>query len=728
MHHSGPLPATQHGAPSATGRVLGSRPTPGPRPSTSASSTRRPARGVTVTRSRPGSGSPVTRSRLPAQAPAAPPPPRRSAAWALNDLAAARAEGPEAWLSDPEAADLAGRYRQLARVGEVDTALARAVVDIRRISGGMVEKVLPIGPVLASDARRRKLRKSTFAYVLSPPTRVFVAVLSLCWAACLTVFWAWWLEPQHRLGVFGLVANSVVLLYVSGYPIFFVVGINRLKNVSPSVSVPLLRTAFVVTRAPSEPWDVAKSTLLAMLGQDFPVPYDVWLCDERPSAEIIDWCNSSGVMLASRNGVEDYHRETWPRRTKCKEGNLAYFYDYWGYRYYDVVAQLDCDHRPSRSYLAEMVRPFSDPAIGYVAAPSVCDANADESWSARGRLYKEATFHGPFQLGHSDGWGPLCIGSHYAVRTRALRDVGGIGPELAEDFSTSFLLNSAGWHGSFAINALAHGDGPTTFSAMLVQEFQWSRSLTTVLLGLVPRNLTRLSWRLRLRFIYALSYYALLVLTTTAGLALAPVAAVTGRPWIDVNYLTFLLHWWSISVWLVLLTVLLRRRGLLRPNSAPILSWENWLYTLSRWPYIARGIGAAIMQSLRPRPVTFKVTPKSVGGLERLPTRLTVPYVVISVLSASAAIVGEASTGAAGYIFLSIVGAMIYTVVSAMVPLLHAREAAVHAGGSFGHALWKTARAPLFLAFLGLIPVALAAARYPVYLTHVFPNWSSFLP
>ena len=59
----------------------------------------------------------------------------------------------------------------------------------------------------------------------------------------------------------------------------------------------------------------------------------------------------------------------------------------------------------------------------------------------------------------------------------------------------------------------------------------------------------------------------------------------------NVNYVEFLLHWWSISVWLMLLTVLLRRRGLLRPHDAPVLSWENWLYTLTRWPFIAWGIG-----------------------------------------------------------------------------------------------------------------------------------------
>ena len=46
---------------------------------------------------------------------------------------------------------------------------------------------------------------------------------------------------------------------------------------------------------------------------------------------------------------------------------------------------------------------------------------------------------------------------------------------------------------------------------MLVQEFQWSRSLTTVFLSLVPRNFRRLSWSLRLRFLYALFFYSLLV-------------------------------------------------------------------------------------------------------------------------------------------------------------------------------------------------------------------------
>jgi cellulose synthase/poly-beta-1,6-N-acetylglucosamine synthase-like glycosyltransferase len=615
--------------------------------------------------------------------------------------------------SAPPSQQAGGRHRQLARRAASDAELAAVSMQIRQLSAGKVKKITSSGPVLAPRPGRRRLRKSTFAPILGRFDRLLVAVLTIGWTICVTAFWAWWLEPSHRVGVMGLVLNSAVLFYVSCYPVFFVVGINRLRNVSRSLAVPLLRVAFVVTRAPSEPWQVASSTLFAMLDQDFPVPYDVWLCDEQPTPEIVGWCDRNDVMLATRNGVQAYHRDVWPRRTRCKEGNLAYFYDNWGYRWYDVVAQLDCDHRPARTYLAEVVRPFSDPAVGYVAAPSVCDANARTSWSARGRLYREATFHGAFQLGHSDGWGPLCIGSHYAVRTQALREVGGIGPELAEDFSTSYLLNSAGWHGAFAINAEAHGDGPNTFPAMLVQEFQWSRSLTTVLLGLVPRNLSRLQLRLRFRFLYALSYYILLVSTTLAGIALAPVAAVTGRPWINVNYVEFLLHWWSISVWLVLMAFLLRRRGLLRPRSAPIFSWENWLYTLARWPYIAWGIGSAMLQRLWPRKVTFKVTPKGSGGLQVFPLRLIAPYIVISIGSSCAAMFGETRNETAGYAFLSILTGAVYAIVSVAIPVLHAHEAASGSLVTHKIALWRTSRAALFVAALTFIPVTLAIVRYP---------------
>ncbi|NBT74301.1 MAG: hypothetical protein EBT14_09015, partial [Betaproteobacteria bacterium] len=130
-----------------------------------------------------------------------------------------------------------------------------------------------------------------------------------------------------------------------------------------------------------------------------------------------------GVKVSTRREHPGYHNNTWPRRRRCKEGNLAYFYDHYGYEQYDVVVQLDADHRPEPGYLRAMVHPFADPHVGYVSAPSICDRNEATSWVARGRLYAESVLHGPLQLGLNAGFAPLCIGSHYAVRTAALAGI-----------------------------------------------------------------------------------------------------------------------------------------------------------------------------------------------------------------------------------------------------------------------------------------------------------------
>src|SRR5215813_4545837 len=321
--------------------------------------------------------------------------------------------------------------------------------------------------------------------LLSPMQRTFHAAAALAWALAVIYFWAWWLKPNHNIGAVSYLVNSIVLGWLTAVPLYFLFLYTRARlSHSDLQLVPNTRVAMVVTKAPSEPWWVVRTTLEAMLAQD--TAHDTWLADEDPTPETIDWCEAHGIRISTRKGVADYHRTTWPRRTRCKEGNLAYFYDHYGYNLYDFVVQMDADHVPSPGYLREMLRPFVDPRIGYVTAPSICDKNATQSWSARGRLYVEATMQGIMQAAYSNGWAPLCIGSHYAVRIKALKDIGGVGPELAEDHSTTLMMNAHGWRGVHAFNAVAHGDGPTTFADLITQEFQWSRSLVTILLQYSP--------------------------------------------------------------------------------------------------------------------------------------------------------------------------------------------------------------------------------------------------
>ncbi len=430
-------------------------------------------------------------------------------------------------------------------------------------------------------------------------------------------FWVWWLGPGHGAWTPGSVMVTVLLAWVFALPAYFYFFACRMTRPNRIVALPDVRVAMVVTKAPSEPWPLVRRTLEAMLGQDLPQPYDVWLADERPSPKTMRWCADNGVQVSTREGVEEYQRETWPRRRRTKEGNLAFFYDHFGYDRYDVVAQLDADHVPAPSYLAEMVRPFADERVGYVSAPSVCDANADQGWTVRGRLYREAAMHGPVQAGSNDGYGPVCIGSHYAVRTEALREVGGLGPELAEDYSTTLWMQSAGWEGVFNVNAEAHGDGPESLDEMLLQELQWARSLGTILVRWAPGKLRSVPWRPRLRLGFALAFYPVQGLALTVATILPLVGVVLQESWGDTSIVGFYVHMWASTLVGLLTAAYLRRCRLLRPVRAKLWSWELVLFQMVRWPCTFWGFLQGMYAGRRSKAVEFKVTPKAGPGSSR---------------------------------------------------------------------------------------------------------------
>lgn len=520
--------------------------------------------------------------------------------------------------------------------------------------------------------------------VLTAPARRLLWLLVGFWLIGTLAFWHWALQPSVWVSGPGTLLNLVLLLYVTGIPAWPFYLFLRMQQVRPRLPLPSpLRVAMVVTKAPSEPWPLVQRTLEAMLLQR--PAHDTWLADEQPTEAVRRWCALHGVRLSSRAGVAAYHRDRWPRRTRCKEGNLAYFYDHHGYANYDVVVQLDADHVPQSGYLEAMLQPFRDPRIGYVAAPSICNANASSSWVARGRLFAEAVLHGPMQLGWNRGWAPLCIGSHYAVRTQALQQAGGLGPELAEDHSTTLLLNASGWRGAFAHRAICHGLGPQTFDDAMVQEFQWSRSLTTILLCHFPAVVGQLPPRLRLQFLYAQIFYPLRGMLTLAVLGLPALALALDRPWMHIHYPSFLLF----SALQMVLTVLpvwqLRRAGLLRPPAAPLFSWEQALFELCRGPWVLAGVLNGIAAVLRPRPVAFRVTRKSTGPAP-LPLRFLAPYLGASLIGLIAAVqLGSSARFARGYVLLTLITTATFAVTALAVAWLSHRQVPSRFPGHWPH-------------------------------------------
>lgn len=494
------------------------------------------------------------------------------------------------------------------------------------------------------------------------------------WLGCVGYLGEWWFDSAHVKSYPRYIAVTIALAWITLIPAYFIFIFAFAKVPVDNVDVPSdWRIAAVVTKAPSEPLAVVQKTLLGALHQEG-VRHDVWLADEAPSVETLAWCHENGVRVSTRRSAEDYQRADWPRRARCKEGNLAYFYDRYGYSHYDIVSQFDADHVPSPGYLKRAVAPFVDPRVGYVSAPSICDTNAAQNWAARGRLYVEASLHGALQVGYNSGWGPLCIGSHYTVRTAALKQIGGLGPELAEDHSTTLLFNAGGWRGVHAVNAIAHGAGPETFTDLVVQEFQWSRSLMTILLKYSPTYVPRLHGRIRFQFLFSQFWYPLFSVMMAMMYVMPLYSLLSGAPMVNATYFDFFTHMLPVSTVVLILAYWWRSTGMFRPADAKILSWEGIAFLFLRWPWSLIGSVAAIIDHLGGRVADFRVTPKGQKSTAPLPFRVIAPYLFLALVSAATAwLVRDPGTAAGFYVF-NIMNAVIYGGLTLLILIRHSLE------------------------------------------------------
>lgn len=519
------------------------------------------------------------------------------------------------------------------------------------------------------------------------------------------VFFVWWVgSPRRESGLVGYLITSIVLLYVHFSFWYYLYFVSRMRKINPYLPMPKLRVALITTRVPSaEPFEITKRTLKAMLNQDYPSQYDVWLADEDPDRNVKRWCKKHGVRISTRKNKHDYHQPTWPRRTRSKEGNLAYFYDTYGYDLYDVVFQFDADHVPEAGYVKHAIKPYADKSVGYVAAPSICDSNARESWSARGRLYVEASMHGSYQMGLNGEFMPHCIGSHYSVRTKALKQIGGIGPELAEDFSTTYLMSINGWNGAFAPDAIAHGDGPVTFADCMKQEFQWSRSLMNLFLTVVPPGLKKLSFKKKFQVVNALLWYPMVVVVSVLGYVLPLVAILKNQPIVSINYVAFVGITSTQLIIVISLVRWLRNQGVFRPADTKVMSWESLLYLLARWPYVAWGIMHSLFDTFSKREFSFKITPKQKNQADELSIIKVSGYILFAILPAMVAVFKSDQTRASGYYFLGLVTSMSYAVLVAAIFYRHFREVSESIASTSGIAKLTLSASLIGISLLGVI-------------------------
>lgn len=514
--------------------------------------------------------------------------------------------------------------------------------------------------------------------VMSAGQKFVYWLLVLIWFGTLLWFWQWWLSSDHVVTILGLLITSYVAAYQTLIPIWFFWFAGHAKKPNLNLPLPAGRVAFMTTKVPSEPNEMLERTLSAMLAQDYPTPFDVWLAAEESindNPTMYAWCKAHGVSVTCRKGIPEFNRRSYPGQTRTKEGNTLSWFAMLGYDKYDFVVQMDSDHAPGRKdYLRYMIAPFINPKVGIVAAPSMNDANSSESWAVKGRVNAETTFHGLMQAGYGAYGASMAIGSHYAVRTKALKVAGGPGPTRAEDAGTTLLVAAAGYDSVFSINADAHGDGPGSFSAIATQEVDWSSSLMRLLLEWTPKVWHKLPTRKKVIFAFSQGWYPSYASHMVIGIFLPVIALITGLPWMNMNYVDFIWRWWALIAACLLPIWYIKSQGWFRPAYAPVMSWELLLFQAIRWPWVVIGCIQGTLATLFKTSYTFHLTPKGKDKARPLGLGSILPYLMIIMMSGLAIITIGSAGRAEGYRWLSLLDITIYTVVLSVIVFRHYKE------------------------------------------------------
>jgi cellulose synthase (UDP-forming) len=532
----------------------------------------------------------------------------------------------------------------------------------------------------SSEWRQEAIAADTTVPVMTVAEKQTYRLLASIWLVANIVFWSWWGRPSHIVTVPRFLLTSFVIAYTLAMPAYFIFFLGRMRRPNPALALlPGLRVTFATTFVPgAEGVEVLERTVIAMRDQ-IGYPHDVWVLDEGNTPEVRALCARVGVHHFSRKGIDRYQAPLWPFKAKTKAGNYNAWLDWMRSRgiQYDILLQMDTDHVPQPGYMMEMLRPFADPAVAYVAAPSITSGNRRESWAVAARYEVEATLHGALQMGYNGGYAPLIIGSHAAFRVAALERIGGFQHTLAEDHHNTLRLNAAGMSGLFSPDAIAIGDGATCFADAMVQEYQWARALTQVLLNFFPKDGRTLRPRLWAQFLFAETWYPLFALTQLIGWLSPIIALLTGRPWVRVDYFAFFGLQLPVTLSCLGIVWWVKRRGWLRPRESALLSWRSALLMLARWPFVLMAVAEAVLGWITKRDFPFRVTPKGARGVKALPIRLLAPYAVI-VLGSLAAIAIHLRSGGArdvdGYLYLALVNAALYVALIVAVMALNIRE------------------------------------------------------
>ena len=454
-------------------------------------------------------------------------------------------------------------------------------------------------------------------------TAILALVAYLSWRVAFTIpagGWdevaAWLLITFEALPVLGLVVRVVTLWDIDT------------RAPRPVSEPPNGMRVAVLIPTYNEPVEVIAPTIAAACALE--PAHETWVLDDGDRDWVEQLCQEYGARYVRR-----------PVHDHAKAGNLNHALDLMaaeaaqGAPWADVLAVLDCDHVPLPAFLTATLGWFDDPEVALVQGPQTFyNSGAFDDDGVTGE--QGVFFHVLMASRNHDGAGPFWCGSTSLLRTRALREVGGIATDtIVEDMHTTLGLIKVGWKTVYHHQTLAVGLAPATPEQYLLQRRRWGLGSMQVLTRERLWKAKRwMSWRNYFEYLSGTLWWlegvaTIVVFLIPAAILVSGAQTSTAGPgtFAAVFLAMFALRMWGVRQ--------LFRHHLHLPTAFALRIFRIPVGVSCLWWLLTR------------RTLEFDVTPKA-GAHERLRGRP--PRVVVALILAVFALLAYALAGALGLV------------------------------------------------------------------------------
>jgi cellulose synthase (UDP-forming) len=324
-----------------------------------------------------------------------------------------------------------------------------------------------------------------WAHVLGTPgpeglgSRVLARVGGLTAIAALVTYLTWRITSTLPPGGWDRTAAWILVGFEAVPVAGLVVRLITLWNIDsraprPVTELPAGQRVAVLIPTYNEPVEVIAPTIAAAC--ELEPAHETWVLDDGDRDWVAELCRAFGARYVRR-----------PVHDHAKAGNMNHALDLMareaaeGRPDVDVIAVLDCDHVPLPHFLTATLGWFDDPEVALVQGPQEfynAGAFDDDGVTGEQGLF----FHVLMAARNHDGAGPFWCGSTALLRTRALREVGGVATDtIVEDMHTTLHLIRKGWKAVYHHQTLAVGLAPATPDQYLLQRRRWGMGAMQVL-------------------------------------------------------------------------------------------------------------------------------------------------------------------------------------------------------------------------------------------------------